>query len=146
MILFIDLTLDDLGGNIDGNARNLVFELVHGFLLLLLDLCVRLLHQAGSLALGVADDLLAVKLRLAGRALDDVGSLCLCVGDALLIFVAQLLSSGLRGLGIGIALVDLRLAGIQNILYGLEKKVFEQQEQQQKVNQLCDDFLRDNGN
>ena len=146
MILCIDLTLDDLGGNIDGNARNLIFELVHGFLLFLLDLCVRLLHQAGSLGLGITDNFLTVKLRLAGRALDDIGSLRLCVGDTLLIFVAQRLSLGLCGLGIGVALVDLRLAGVQDILHGLEKKVFEQQEQQQKVNQLCNDFPRDNGN
>ena len=66
--------------------------------------------------------------------------------DALFIFVAQLFRTGLCGLSIGIRLVNLCLTCVQNILYGFEKKVFEQQEQQQQVDQLCNNFPWYDGN
>ena len=87
-----------------------------------------------------------MRLCLAAGSLSDVRSLCLGIADALFIFVAQLFRTGLCGLSIGIRLVNLCLTCVQNILYGFEKKVFEQQEQQQQVDQLCNNFPWYDGN
>ena len=146
MILFVDFALYNLGCNIHGDTGNLVLEFVHGLLLFLLDLRLCLLAQAGSISLRRSHDFVIMRLCLAAGSLSDVRSLCLGIADALFIFVAQLFRTGLCGLSIGIRLVNLCLTCVQNILYGFEKKVFEQQEQQQQVDQLCNNFPWYDGN
>ena len=128
MILFINFALDNLGCNIHSDAGDFVLEFVHGLLLFLLDLRLCLFHQACSIGLCLQYDFVVMGLCLLVCRLGDVSSLCLCIGNALLVFVTQLFRSGLSCIRLSIGLVDLCLAGVQNVLYGLEKKVFEQQE------------------
>ena len=64
MVLLVDLPLHDLGGNLHGNAGNLVLDLIAGLFPLLGNVGFRLVLQAAGLLLGLVDDFVAALMDL----------------------------------------------------------------------------------
>ena len=137
MVLFADFTLNDLAGQIHGNAADLVLELIHCLLAFLFNIRLSLGLNGSGMFLRRGDDLFAPGIRCLLGCLDNFIGLGFGIGDTAFIFRLHSLRLGAGFSGNCKFLIRNGLALGNDLLDGLEQEFTDQYDLDQQVEHLC---------
>ena len=138
MILFVDLFLNDLAGNIHCQPADLVLDLIDCFFALLRDIGFRLCLDAGGLCLCLLHQFIGASLRLFLCTLHDSGSLFARICNAGLVLVLQIVSFFFGLTGIPDLLVGKIFSLFKDLIDRFKEKSFDQIELDHQVQELGD--------